>query len=98
MFTSRLQLEGFFYLFEGILSILLGNEKWFDQDNTYSRNLKHSDKPDGFGKISDRDKKLFDKYSNINGVRNIFFIARNKLTFRNKRTLLMDGRSKLPFI
>ena len=87
LFTSRLHLEGFFYLFEVIRSIVFGNEKWFEQDNTYSRNLKHSDKPEGFGKISDRDKKLFDEYSNINGIRNVFFIARNKLTFRNKSTL-----------
>jgi len=86
-FTSRFYLEGFFYLFEGICSIIFGNEKWFEQDNTYSRNLKHSDKSEGFGKISDREKKLFDEYSNINGSRNVFFLARNKFTSQNKKTM-----------
>lgn len=87
LFTSRLHLEGFFYLLEGIRSIVLGCEKWCDQDNTYSRNLKHSDKPEGFGKISDKDKKLFDAYSNINGIRNKFFIAHNKSIYRSRSTL-----------
>lgn len=87
LFSWRLRLEGFFYLYEGIRSIIFGNEKWLEQDNTYSRNLKHSDKSKGFGKISEIDKKLFDEYSNINGRRNVFFIARNKFTSRNKNAL-----------
>lgn len=90
LFTSRLHLEGFFYLFKGKSSIVLGVDKWCEQDNTYSRNLKHSDKPEGFGKFGVREKKLFDEYSNINGARNIFFISRNKLMSRKKITIL-DG-------
>ena len=90
LFMLRLYLEGCDYLLQGIESILNENEQWYEQDNSYSRNLKHSDKPKGFGQLENRER-AFDMYSNLNGYNNVFFYLRSKLTSKVKQPILSQG-------
>ena len=77
-FKKRLLWLGYVKLIE-VVKDFRSIKNLLPQDEIHARTLRHLDKPEDFGVITDFDKKNFDLFTSQNGLRNIGFLPRRKI-------------------
>ena len=78
LFKRRIFWEGYFILINCIQQIVKKKITWTPQDNINSRNLKQIDKPTNFYEFKMKTINNFDKFSSLNGSKNLFFFLKDK--------------------
>jgi methionyl-tRNA formyltransferase/peptidoglycan/xylan/chitin deacetylase (PgdA/CDA1 family) len=77
LFRRRRYWEGIFALSKILLNQKLDDTKVVDQDDAFARNLRHTDKPIGFGHDTFSDRMNFHKYTKLNGKRRSIYLIRD---------------------